>query len=91
MGKHWKHEGPGPYANIYCPTLHNNEVDSFTVKKEIYREFFELENELKQKYVGWVSWTGLKNDHIMLFCAKAGAQPFSIDIKKKIIWFYKKF
>jgi len=92
MGKHWKYQDTGNgVANIFCPTLTEARVDSFTVKKEIYKEFQVFERKLREKFSGWVSWTELQNDHIMLFCAKSGAKPFDIDIKTKRIWFYKKF
>ena len=92
---HWKFEKmPGfkRYANIYSPTLMpGDKIEVFPMGREIYKEFRILEDMLKQEYIGWMSWTKLKNDHIMLFLAKAKAKPLRIDIKEKIIWFYKNF
>ena len=90
-GKHWgMTDLRNGFANIYCPTIHEDKVEGFKVKREIYREFKELETNLKAAgFRGWVSWTKLENSHIMKFLAKLRALPYGIDVKKETIWFRK--
>lgn len=80
------------YVNIYCPTIHENKVYNFSIKKEIYKELKNTETFLhKAGYRGWVSWTGLKNAHIMKFFRKINAFPYEINVKSETIWFKKEF
>ena len=76
------------YANIYCPTIHEDQVSSFSIKRQIYKELFRVESVLKESgFIGWVAWTGLCNPHIMKFFRKIGARPYEIAIKEEAIWF----
>ena len=80
------------YVNIYCPTITENRVNGYSVKKAIYKELKQTENFIRKAgYKGWVSWTGIQNPHIMKFLRKIGARPYEISLKKEAIWFKKEF
>lgn len=83
------------WANIWNNTLitTNPEMTKlpFSVQKEILKGFKALEKCLliHPNIIGWVSWTKLKHQHMMVFFTKVGARPYYIDIKLKTIWFRK--
>ena len=91
ISKHWGFRDlRNGFACIYCPILHEDRVDGFSTKKEIYRELKELEINLKAVgFKGWVTYTELINTHIMKFLTKLKSFPYGIDIKRETIWFRK--
>ena len=89
--KYWKVEERGRYANISCPAITENRVDGFRPKREIYREFKTLEKLLAGHFKGWVTWTEIKNVHIIRFAVKVGARPYHYDLDYNTIWFTKRF
>lgn len=93
LNKHWGVDDlNNGYVNLYCPTITENRVDGFAVKKEIYKELKQTETFLRKAgYRGWVSWTELVNIHIMKFFRKINARPYEISLKKETIWFKKEF
>ena len=87
---YWKYKCVNQnWVNIWCPTLHD--VDPkiarlpFSTQKQVLKDFKELENKLKidPMAIGWVSWTGLQHQHIMIALTKMGANPYQIDTKLK--------
>ena len=89
MGKHWKVNETAPYLWIYCPIM-DGKIGSFKVKREIYKELKELEDNIKSNtLLGWMANTDLEHAHIMKFFTKIGAKPFEINLKDEKIWFYK--
>ena len=95
FGKYWLYNEAGKgWINIGCPIIDNKKgSESFSVKRQVYREFKELEETLKGfiGIIGWVAWTYLENAHIMRFFAKLGAKPYGIDLKNNQLWFCKEF
>ena len=75
------------YVWIYCPEMDNHH--NIATIREGYKEFKRLESYIKERYLGWVACTKLKNAHIMRFMGKMGAQPFEINLEENKIWFKK--
>lgn len=93
---HWKYKFINQnWVNIYCPTLTdiNPKIARlpFSTQKQVLKDFKTLENKLKTDpmVTGWVSWTELQHQHIMIFFTKVGASPYHIDTKLKRLWFRK--
>jgi len=96
MNGQWKYEFVSKsWVNIWCPmltqaTLGASKV-SFSGQKEILKELRSLENRLKihPEVTGWISYTDLQHEHIMVLFTRVGASPYAIDVKLKRIWFRK--
>ena len=93
FGEYWiYHEVGKGWIEIGCPIIDDKEGSkSLSVKRQIYKEFKELEGTLKGLIgiIGWVAWTYLENAHIMRFFAKVGSKPYGIDLKENKLWFFK--
>lgn len=93
INEHWgANDLKNGYANIYCPTISEDRVNSFGDSRRIYKELKMLEKILKNNgFYGWVSWTEIKNKHIEKLFVKVKSYPFFTDKKKEITWFKKEF
>jgi hypothetical protein len=62
----------------------------FGIKRKIVEELRNIENFIiNQRLSGWVGYTEVKNDHIMVMYTKLKAKPYAIDLQNKLIWFRK--
>lgn len=62
---------------------------NFRTMRIIYKEFKELETNLKPKYKEIVMYTHINYPHIMIIITKLGYTPFYLSLQKNVLWFKK--
>lgn len=90
---HWKivREING-WVQIESPTFQafKGSQTPMIIFRQIWREWKELENWIIEMGLhGWIANTEVENWPMMRIMTKAGAKPYLIDIKNKLIWFNK--
>jgi hypothetical protein len=90
--KYWRYNiKPDGYVDIRCKTAADGEASEFTVKRGIYNEFKALISTIESLGLkGWISWTWVKNAHVMKMHRKFGAQPYHLDEEDRM-FFIRRF